>query len=296
MELKHLQTFLAVEAQHSFTRAAKSLGITQAAVSQHIAALEEELGVSLLDRQGRQVELTEAGKKVRDGASRVFAVITELQSSLAGGAAVAGTLRIAASTVPSETLLPALLAEFRRRHPQVREELSITDSRAAAQAVQRGAAEVGFVGDQPASSKLACHPLAADELVLVVATGHERAGDEAITLKRLTELPLLVREPGSGSRACLEQALAEKDLSLGDLQIAMEANSNEALRAAVLRGTGGAFLSTATIADDVAARRLAVLKVRGLRPKRQLFLIHRNPPPTASPASEFLEFVKSCKG
>jgi DNA-binding transcriptional LysR family regulator len=133
-------------------------------------------------------------------------------------------------------------------------------------------------------------------LALVVAAGHEWADEETITLKRLPHLPLLVREPGSGSRACLEQALAERGSNLRDLQIAMEANSNESIRAAVLRGTGGAFLSTATVADDVAAGRLVVIKVRGLRPKRQLFLVHRNPPPTASPCSEFLEFVKGWTG
>jgi DNA-binding transcriptional LysR family regulator len=293
MELRHLQTLLAVDAQRSFTQAAKSLGITQAAVSQHVAALEEELGAALFERQGRRVEPTAAGRQVREAAARIFAIISQVQAELAGGDAVAGTLRIATSTVPSETILPELLAEFRRQHPHVREELSVSDSRAALQAVQRGAADVGFVGEKPESGKLGSHALAADELVLVVAARHELAGEGAISLKRLARLPLVIREPGSGSRACLEQALAQRKVALADLQVAMEANSNEAIRAAVLRGRDGAFLSAATVAEDAAAGRLAVLKVRGLRPRRQLFLIYRTPSPSTSPAKEFLAFLKS---
>lgn len=294
MELKHLETFVTVARRHSFTRAAQSLEITQAAVSQHIAALESELGVPLFDRGGRQVGLTAAGEKLHDYAGQIFALVDEAKRSVGSAAAepIRGTLRIASSTVPMETLLPQILADFRQRFPDVREEIHVTDSRDAAQAVERDEADVGFVGQPPASAKLARRALGSDALVLCLPGDHELAGKTTISLGKLKQLPLIVREFGSGSRACLEEALAEKDLTLAELNVVIEVNSNEAIREAVLHGSGAAFLSQNMIARDVAQGRLVPIKVRSLRPRRQLYVTYFERAAQREPLRSFLAFLE----
>lgn len=292
MELRHLRTFMAVQRHASFTRAAETLGITQAAVSQHVAQLESELGVLLFHRGARRVESTPAGDRLARYAGQILELVWQATESVGKAvAAVSGTLRIAASTVPAEVLLPSLLAEFRRKFPDVREAITVSDSRTAAAAVENGDADVGFIGKPADSAKLACRPIAGDELTLIVSAQHVLASRSGISLKQLADLPLVVRQPGSGSRLCLEQALWEHGIGLDDLQVVMVVNSNEAIRAAVEQCSGAAFLSATTMSPEIAAGRLSALKVRGLPLRRQLFLIHAQRPAPQEPLRSFLAMV-----
>ena len=107
MELKHFRTLLAIREHGSFTSAARSLGITQAAVSQHVLAVEGELGVKLFDRLGRNIELTPAGQRFCEDADRVVKAAHEAVANVRHGEnRLTGTLHIASSTVPSATVLP----------------------------------------------------------------------------------------------------------------------------------------------------------------------------------------------
>lgn len=293
MELKHLRTFLAVNQYSSFTRAARSLGVTQAAVSQQIAALEGELGAVLFERGSRHVQLAAGGEQLLDHAQQIVRLADEAVASFQpAGPPLAGVLRIAASTVPAQTLLPNLLADFQRRHPQVSSEVAVSDSRLATASVARGEADLGLVGRQPAKKNLVHRALADDELVLIVGANHPLAARKAISLKQLAAMPLIVREEDSGSRACLEAALAEFDLALDDMQIAMQVNSNDAIVAAVRRGSGAAFLSAATLQEEIDAGHVSVLKVRKLRPRRQLYLIHPRGGDGKEPLRSFLDFIR----
>lgn len=290
MELRHLQTFAAAAQRSSFTRAAEALELTQAAVSQHVAALERELGARLFERHGRGVQLTEQGQRLHVYAQQILDLV-EAASREVGVEArcLAGEVRIAASTAPAEWLLPELLAEFRTRWPQVRESLFVSDSSMATAAVESGEADVGFVGELPRSSALEAQPVAEDHLVLVVSADHPWTEKGTTTLKQLYREPMIVREPGSGSRRCFEGALQEHALSPGELTIAMEVNSNDAIRAAIQRGVGVAFLSERAFVPDVG---LACVKVRGFHPHRQLYVIRDPKRISTAPARQFLAFVE----
>ena len=290
MELRHLRTFAAAAERESFTRAAEALDLTQAAVSQQVAALEKELGTKLVERRGRGVCLTAAGRRLSEYALQILDLVAEASRQVGGVEQhVSGHLRIATSSVPAEWLVPELLAAFRKRYPEIHESLAVSDSRMAAAAVQIGEADMGFVGELPGSSALEATVVAEDELVLVVAADHPLAGKGATTLKRLCREALIIREPGSGSRRCFERALQEHDFSLADLEIAMEVNSNDAIRAAVERGVGVAFLSQRDKRHEIG---LASVKVRGFRVRRKLYLIRDPHRILATPARQFLEFVE----
>jgi DNA-binding transcriptional LysR family regulator len=274
MEMRHLETFVMAAQSQSFTRAAEVLGLTQAAVSQHVAALEKELRTALFDRGPRSVTLTDTGRRVYEQARKILDLVDDIHQGVGQPPpAVSGTIKIACSTVPSEWLLPELLVRFRELFPQVRESVSVSDSAAAIDAVESGAAEVGLVGELPRTANLCAKSIAQDTLTLVVAPAHEFARTKRITRDELCGQPLIVREPGSGSRRCVEQALSKAGLATTDLTVSMEVNSNEAIRAAVERGVGVSFLSTRAIAREIQDRRLIPVDVEGVQAVRDLYLI-----------------------
>ena len=293
MELKHLRTILAVQKQGGFTRAARSLGVTQAAVSQQVAALEEELGVSLFDRRGKQVSPTPAGAKLCEDARGILQMVDEAISNIAESELkVSGILRIAASTVPAATIVPKLLRDFSKEFPNVRPEIDVSESRTAAQAVERGEADVGFVGEKPSTGKLQSRVIAEDQLVFVVGRGHSLAGRKSISLTQLADTPLIVREPNSGSRRCLAEALAEQGSSLEAMSIAMEVNSQAAILAAVRESAGAAFLSAETIRKEIESGQVRAITVRKLKPRRSLFVIHPALGQPQQPLRAFLDFLQ----
>ena len=274
LEMRHLQTFVIATEQQSFTRAAEMLGLTQAAVSQHVAALEKELRTSLFDRGPRSVTLSDTGRRVYEYARQILELVDEIHREAGQQTSVvSGTIKIACSTVPSEWLLPELLVRFRKLYPEVQESVSVSDSAAAIQAVESGAAEVGLVGELPRAANLCAKSIAQDELTLVVAPDHEFADNKSIKPHDLRGQPLIVREAGSGSRRCVERALSKAGLLTTDLRFSMEVNSNDAIRAAVERGVGISFLSTRTIAREIQDKRLIPVDIEGVRAVRDLYLI-----------------------
>ena len=293
MELRHLHSLIAATECGSFTGAAQRLQVTQAAVSQHISALETELGVGLFDRKGRSASATEAGQRLCEYGRRIVALVEKAQREIGSGECeIRGELKIAASTVPAQRLLPSLLARFRRGYPLVRESVCVSDSALATRAVQSGEADVALVGEKPRGAGLETCSIARDELVLVVSVEHDLAGRANVGVEQLRSEPMIVREAGSGSRNCIEQALRSAGLQPAKLNVAMEMNSNEAIRAAVGQGLGVAFLSQSIVEDDIRQEKLARVPVAELSAVRDLYLI-TSASRTPSPAAQaFVQFAK----
>jgi len=294
MELRHLRTFVTAAELESFTRAAESLSLTQAAISQHIATLEKELHVSLFERLGRSVKLTDSGALFHDYAQRVLDLIIEAKRSVGSEREklVQGKIRIAASTVPAETVLPDLLVSFRKEFPQVTEYVEVSDSETATRQVEDGYVEVGLVGELPRSSILCTKSLGTDELIFVTSPQNPLCKKEKVTLKQLQGESFIAREAGSGSRRCVEQALEALGVNPNNLSIVMEMNSNDAIRTAVERELGSAFLSRRIVSRDLEQGRLVTLPVPGLRPHRQLYLVTNPKRIPSLPLREFLDFVE----
>lgn len=273
-DLPHLETFAEAAERSSFTAAARALGLTQAAVSQRIQLLERELGVSLFRRIGGRVELTDVGRKLHDYARRILDLHREARREVAGKEPpVTGELAIAASSVPGEHLLPALLASFGARHPHVRVRAAVSDSAAVIGLVESGGVSVGLVGRKSGGAGLEFRHLADDRMVVVAPPGHALAGKKRVTLRRLAAHPLVLRESGSGLRHCFVQALERAGHALAELRVVLELGSNEAIKEAVLRGVGVAVLSTLAVRRDVAAGRLLALEVEYLGCDRELFVV-----------------------
>lgn len=271
--LPHLETFCKAAETCNFTAAARELRLTQAAVSQRIGALERILGVSLFQREGGRVVLTDAGRRLYEYAQRILALHHEAREELTGKKTpVVGELCLAASSIPGEHLLPSLLAEFRRRHPQVQIRATVTDSSAVLSQIEASQAHLGLVGRKVENPSLEFRPFACDRMELIVPHGHPWAKHKRVTLQQLRKQPLILREVGSGSRWCLEQALASVGRSLKDLQIGLELGSNEGIKDAVRRGLGVAVLSTHAIEKEVQSGILSGLEIAGLNLEREMFV------------------------
>ncbi len=272
--LPHLETFARAAELSSFTAAARDLGLTQAAVSQRIQALEGALGVSLFRRRAGRVELTAAGQRLYPFAERILALHREAVEEVTGQKApLTGELTLAASSIPGEHLLPDLLGAFRARHPHVQVRATVTDTQTVLRQVEQGEAHVGLVGGRTDNPALEFRHFATDRIVLVVPPGHPWRRKRRVSLAQLTEEPLILREPGSGTRWALERGLAQAGRSLGGLNVALELGSNEGIKEAVQRGLGLAFLSSFAVADDLAGGRLHAVPVAGLTLERELFAV-----------------------
>ena len=292
--LPHLDTFVEAAERSSFTAAARALGLTQAAVSQRVQTLERELGVPLFRRTGGKVELTDAGRRLHDYARRILDLHRVARQEVTGcETPVAGELDIAASSVPGDYLLPALLAAFGPLHPRVRVRAAVGDSAGVIGQLERGEVSVGLVGRKTNGPHLEYRHLADDRMVLVVPPGHALARSQSVDVDRLAAHPLVLREAGSGLRHSFEAALARAGRSLADLRVALELGSNEAIGEAVLRGVGVAVLSTLAVRKEVAAGRLVALEIDGLCCDREMFSVTDRRRVLSAPARLFVNLLEA---
>jgi DNA-binding transcriptional LysR family regulator len=293
IQLPHLETFSKAAELSSFTGAAKALGLTQAAVSQRIQALEQTLGKSLFQRRGSRVLLTEAGQTLYSFAQRILDLHRQARREITGhDVQVTGELLIAASSIPGEHLLPSLLSSFGKRHPQIQVRATVSDSTMAIGQVERGEVSLGLVGRKAEKPHLEYRFLARDRMVLVVPPHHALGGSKKVTVKQLVTYPLVLRESGSGLRHCFERSLERAGWSLCEIRIAVELGSNEAIKEAVLRGIGVAILSTYAVQKELRAGDLHALEVSDLHCDRDMFIVQdrrRVLPPPAGLFPAFLE-------
>lgn len=294
MDLRRLEVFAKVAELGSFSRAAEALGLTQPTVSEHVRALEDDLGVQLLDRLGRGATPTRAGSLLLGYARRLLALSREARQALDQfQGRLSGELVVGGSTIPGEYLLPALIGRFKTRYPDISVCLLIGSSRQVTEWIDEGRAEVGVVGAPPSPKSVVARELQADELVLIVPQTHAWAGKTSVTLAELKAEPLIVRERGSGSREALERALAEVNAALSGFRVVGEMGSTQAIKQAVRAGVGLALVSQRAVEDECRARLLHCLKVDDLRVSRAFYLVTHRDRSRSPLAQAFVELVES---
>jgi len=294
VDLRRLEIFLKVAELGSFSRAADALFLTQPTVSEHVRALEDELGVQLLDRLGRGTTPTKAGTLLLGYARRLLTLSREARQAIEQfQGRVSGELVLGGSTIPGEYVLPALIGAFRGKYPDVSISLRIGASRQVQEWVEQGHVEVGVVGALPASRTLETRQLMADDLVLVVPPEHPWVARKTVTVEDVKREPLILRERGSGSRETLEQALKEVGLELTAFHVVGEIASTQAVKQAVRAGLGLSFVSHRAVEDECRAGLLACVKVSNLNVSRAFHIVTHRDRSRSPLAQAFLAFVES---
>jgi DNA-binding transcriptional LysR family regulator len=294
MDLRRLEIFVKVAELGSFSRAAHALALTQPTVSEHVRALEDELGVQLLDRLGRGAAPTRAGQLLMGYAQRMLTLSREARQAIDQfQGRLSGELVIGGSTIPGEYVLPSLIGQFKAKQADISTVLLIGDSGQVCEWLEDGRVEIGVVGVRPAHRTLEARELMGDELIVAVSADHAWAKRETVTLPELRAEPLVVRERGSGSRAALERALDENGTNLTAFRIVSEMGSTQAVKAAVRAGVGVSLISRRAVEDECRAGTMVPLKIERVHVGRAFWLVtHRDR--TRSPlALAFVAFLES---
>lgn len=269
MTESRLRTFVALADTGSVRAAAERLYVTESAVSASVTALARELGVPLVERAGRGVVLTPAGRVYATYARRLLGLHEEARAAARGEHDPgAGRLRLAAVTTAADQVLPELLADFRRAWPRVELALEVGPSRRIWAALEAHEADLVLGGRPPAGNRVTVLATRASDLVVVAAPGVEFD---------LRTTPWVMREPGSGTRVAAEAYLAEHEADPPTLVL----GSNGAVIAGVAAGLGVALVHSDAVRRDLSARRLRVVDAPGtplLRPWHAV----AGPAPTAT--------------
>ena len=288
--LRQLRTFKTVADLTSFSAAAQRLKLSQPSVSYQVKELEETLGLPLLDRLGKRVQLTEAGNVLYNYARRMLDVLDEATVVIEEMRGIQrGTLRVGASTTVGIYLLPAALGAFKKLHPGLVISLEIGTRARVQDQVLRNELDLAVVGPALKDPELAIIPFLSDELVVVAPAGHPLSGRRGLTLKDVADQPFIMREASSGSRLSLEKAARKAGAKL---RVAMELGSNGAIKHAVESGLGLAVISRYATALEFSSGRLVELDVRGFPIRRDWHIVHLRRRKLPASVHAFIDFLK----
>jgi DNA-binding transcriptional LysR family regulator len=242
------------------------------------------LGTQLLDRSGRRVEPTEAGRRLYRGAQRLLTLEGQILDEIAGEGEgeLGGELQIGASTGPAAIVVPLLLCQFQREHPGVRIALTVADTQAVVERVAARELELGIVGAARRHRAVAFEAFFEDEVILACPPGHPFAG-RTVSLDELRAESLIVMQEGAGVRQIVER--------LRDLDVRLELGLQESVRSAVQAGYGVTFISRSAVEPELAAGTLAAAKVEGLDAKREISLARASGRSATRAADAFVEFA-----
>jgi DNA-binding transcriptional LysR family regulator len=272
--LRQLQIFRAIALSGSTTAAAQSVPLSQSAASAALNELERILNARLFDRVGKRLLLNDRGRALLPTALAVLDGARNLETAFSADHASLIDLHLFASTTVGNYILPQLLARFRERVPAAQLQLQIGNTRDVVTAVRDFDADLGLIEGPCHASDIVVLPWLEDELVIVASPMHplaKAAKRGKLTAKQLSQSCWLLREPGSGTREAVEQALLPH---LVDIQSTMTLGSSESIKNAVAEGLGVSCLSRYVVRDLAAADRLSVLGTRLPRLTRRLSIIH----------------------
>lgn len=289
-DLAVLELLVAVSEHGSLGAAARAVEIAQPNASRSIARFEHSLGLSLLERRPRGSRLTAEGEIVVDWARGVLDSARELAAATdALRAGQSAQLDIAASMTVAEYLVPAWLAELRRNRPELDVALRVQNSTEVFDLVAAGSCDLGFVESPRVRPGLGRVTVACDRLVVVVAPDHPWATRErAVTVGDLAATALVVREPGSGTRTTLDEALRE----FTPVPPTLELSSNAAVRVSVTAGAGPAVLSELAVRPWLDAGDLVEILVEGLDLSRTMHAVWNASAPPTGAAAELIEIAR----
>ena len=290
MNLHHLSLFFGIAEAGNISEASKRLYITQPALSRQLKDFEERLGVVLFERLPRGMRLTHAGEVLREYAARLFAIEHAAEAAVREIANVGrGRLDLGASNTIGTYVLPAILAAYRQRFPGIVTSLFVGNTEQVARGVADLRFSLGFIEGPLQLAELHSDTFMRDEIVPVVAATHELAHRKRVDLSSLEELPLLMREEGSGTRELVAALLEENGVKPKNV---MHFGNTEALKQAALHGGGIVWLPRLCMIRELAEGLLKPLHVSGMTIRREFRIVMFKGGHISPPSAAFLDLLK----
>lgn len=294
MNLKQLEAFVKVAETKSFSATARQLYLTQPTVSAHIASLEKELNACLLVRNTKGAVLSEAGKELYAYAEQMLELEQKIRERFGlTGENRGSVLRIAASTVPSQYLLPGIMAAFCEAYPGERLKVLESDSAGVIEMILAHKADVGFTGTVLEKGNCTYIPFYQDELVVITPVSERFIKrKESSLLSWLKDEPIILREEGSGTRKEAESILSRMGIDISEFHIAAVMENPETIKRSVESGVGISILSRLAAQDEVSRGKLLSFPLGENGGKRSVNLVFDAGYPGLPTAGRFIKKVK----
>ncbi|MGI6226430.1 MAG: selenium metabolism-associated LysR family transcriptional regulator, partial [Peptococcales bacterium] len=289
----NIKIFLAVAEKRNFSKAAKSLFLTQPAVSFQIQMLEQYYGTVLFDRVNRNITLTAAGELLLKYANELSVLQAQLEremQELTGN--IKGKLLIGASTTIGEYILPYVVGCFKKKYPEVDVSLIIGNTGDIESRIQDTTLDVGLVEGPVNGKDLIKEKFLDDELILIAPIGHPLTINKKISIFELSKYPFISREKGSGTRHIMESAFKKVGFDPQKLNIIIEIGSTTAIKAAVNNGLGVAIVSKWTVQEMLKQNKLATVQIDEIKFERQFMVIYHEKKFRTQAVYEFLKFLR----
>lgn len=266
-----LKVFQSVANNLSFTKASQELFISQPAITKHIQELETAYQTRLFDRQGSKISLTQSGRLLLKHCERVLDEYKRLEYEMhLLHNEYRGELRLGASSTIAQYVLPPLLASFIAKFPHISLSLLSGNSREVETALQEHRIDLGLVEGVFRLPNLKYTSFLEDELVAVVHTRSRLSLPDEITPKDLINIPLVLRERGSGTLDVIERALLQHDIKLSSLQVLMYLGSTESIKLFLENSDCMGIVSVRSISKELAAGIFRVIEIKDMPMMRAL--------------------------
>lgn len=267
MDVRQLDMFRAVAEEGTFTRAAERLHVSQSAVSRQLQLLEEELGTLLLHRTGRGVTLTAPGELLLTTANRINRDLQDVVSQIAATQQLQrGVLKLGAGMTVCLYILPKLLKKFRSMYKNLDLSVVAGSSENLLRMVRSNQLDLALLTLPIVAADLEIRPVLKEELVVVTARGHTLSRQRAVDARSLGRHPMVLFESGSNTRHVLDEFFREQQIPMN---VVMETENVEILKAMVANGLGVTVIPYAAIAGDLRGGRFGWARIQGHRLYRE---------------------------
>ncbi len=292
IEYSHLNTFLTAAEEQSFSRAAERLHLSQSAVSQNIQALERAFGVSLFERRGRSIALSEAGQAILPMARDALNSMRLVEDALLNlNQQVSGELLLGCSTSAGKYILPILLANFQKQYPNVLPRVRIMGREMVLERLLNRVIPFGVTSRLLEHPNLESLPLFEDKIILIVPPDHPWTKFGRALPADLLDQPLIVREESSGTREAITEGLRAHGLSCELMRPCMELGNAEAIEMAVENGVGIAFVSELVAARGLRDGRVCKVDIEKVNLSRTIYISRHVVTPMTRAQNIFWQYI-----
>jgi DNA-binding transcriptional LysR family regulator len=273
MDLHQLYVFTKVVEHKSFSKAAEDIFLSQSTVSSHIQALERTLNVNLFDRVGREIILTPSGERLYQWALKLLLMKDQAMLDLKEGATeLRGMIRIGASSVPGQFMIPKMVKQFRQQYPKATFHINQSSSKNIADKVLNGSVDFGILGEKYDNEKLCYIPLLKEHLVLITSKHSNIVGP--VNIQDLLSYPFIMRNSDSGTNSLIEKFLKKNQISKEKMNIVAYTENGQSLIEFVLQDIGIAIISKMAANEYLERNLLTIHEINEFHDERYFYLVY----------------------
>ncbi|NYE03919.1 DNA-binding transcriptional LysR family regulator [Bacillus niacini] len=273
MDLHQLYVFTKVVEHKSFSKAAEDIFLSQSTVSSHIQALERTLNVNLFDRVGREIILTPSGERLYQWALKLLLMKDQAMLDLKEGATeLRGMIRIGASSVPGQFMIPKMVKQFRQQYPKATFHINQSSSKNIADKVLNGSVDFGILGEKYDNEKLCYIPLLKEHLVLITSKHSNIVGP--VNIQDLLSYPFIMRNSDSGTNSLIEKFLKKNQISKEKMNIVAYTENGQSLIEFVLQDIGIAIISKMAANEYLERNLLTIQEINEFHDERYFYLVY----------------------